>query len=130
MAVRRSSVTYREPLPGRRVNMGTEFNHEGTRYAVRYSRFPDGRLAEVFIDASKAGTHMNVIARDAAVVLSLALQYGTPVAQLRDALTRLPSGEHAGPIGVLLELIESGPVVTCEGEAPRPALVRPQGPVE
>jgi hypothetical protein len=119
---------YREPLPERRVSRRFEFRQETspfTKYIVGYTRFPDGRLAEVFIDADRPGTDLNVIARDAAVVLSIALQYGAPVHQLRDALTRLPSGEPAGPVGIILKRLEDEEdnMITASGRLPKPVPV-------
>jgi ribonucleoside-diphosphate reductase alpha chain len=72
-------------------------------------RFPDGQLAEVFIHTAKAGSDAADIARDAAVVASLALQHGVSAATLRKALTRGSDGKAAGPIGALLDLLEAAP---------------------
>ena len=54
---------------------------QGRRYTIGLSRFPDGTLAEAFIHSSKASCDLADAARDAAVTLSLALQFGTPAAQ-------------------------------------------------
>ena len=51
-----------------------------------------GRLAEVFFNVAKSGTAIENHARDAAVVASVALQYGTPVDVIRHAVTRNGDG--------------------------------------
>jgi hypothetical protein len=47
------------------------------------------------------------MARDAAVVLSIARQCGTPMDLIRSALTKLHDGSCAGAVGVALELADS-----------------------
>jgi len=62
-------------------------------------------LAEIFIDAAKASNDLADAARDAAVVLSIALQYGTPAEAIRAAVTREADGSPAGIVGAVLDLI-------------------------
>jgi hypothetical protein len=50
----------RETLPNRRHGEAIVFECEGFRYRACISRFSDGRLAEVFLDASKPGTGVAV----------------------------------------------------------------------
>jgi ribonucleoside-diphosphate reductase alpha chain len=45
------------------------------------------------------------LARDSAVLLSLALQHGTPLSTIAHALTRNADGSPSGPIGTLVDLI-------------------------
>ena len=47
-------------------------------FSVTIGFYPDGTPGEVFIDGGKTGQDIQSIARDAAVVLSLALQRGAP----------------------------------------------------
>jgi hypothetical protein len=42
-----------------------EFVHDGHRYTASSGRFEDGRVAEIFLDAGKAGTRVEAVARDA-----------------------------------------------------------------
>jgi ribonucleoside-diphosphate reductase alpha chain len=95
----------REPLPHRRLSSTFHFNHGAHRYTATVGTYPDGRPAEVFLSAGKAGTELEAMARDGAVVLSIALQHGAPVDVLRHAMTRLDDGTAAGPLGRLLDLI-------------------------
>ena len=55
----------------------------------------DGTPGEFFIDGGKTGQDVQSTARDAAVVLSLALQHGTPIEAIRHAVTRNSNGEAA-----------------------------------
>jgi hypothetical protein len=92
----------RDRLPNRR---GHELEHGGFRYTAGIGRFDDGRLAELFLDRSKGGTAVDVSARDAAVVASLALQHGVAPETLRHALLRNPDGSAAGPLGAVLDML-------------------------
>jgi hypothetical protein len=100
--------TRREPLPNRRGLELIDFEHSGMRLVAGVGRFPDGRVAEIFLHCPKAGSDAADIARDAAVVASLALQFGCPVETLRHALTRGSDGRAAGPIGAVLDLLDGG----------------------
>lgn len=98
----------RRLLPNRRSSEFYNFEHDGHRYRASVSRFEDGSLAEVFLDGSKPDTAVAIVGRDLAVAASLALQYGCPVETLRKALSRLHSGEAAGPLGALLDIVDGG----------------------
>jgi hypothetical protein len=98
----------REPLPNRRGLELIDFEHGGMRFTAGVGRFPDGRLAEIFMHCAKAGSDAADIARDAAVVASLCLQFGCPVETLRHALTRGSDGRASGPIGAVLDLLDGG----------------------
>jgi hypothetical protein len=98
----------RETLPNSRRGEVFAFECEGISYCSTISRFPDGRLAEVFLDGGKPGAGAAVVAHDVAVAASLALQFGCPADTLRKALLRLSNGSAAGPLGRLLDLAEDG----------------------
>jgi hypothetical protein len=69
----------RERLPDRRGHELFDFRAWRFRFAAGVGRFEDGRLGKILINASnKLGTPVDVNARDAAIVASLALQHGTP----------------------------------------------------
>jgi len=63
----------RQCLPNRRQHELLTFEHEGIRYTAGVGRFADGGLAEIFLNAAKRGTAVDVNARDAAVAVSLLL---------------------------------------------------------
>ncbi|MGJ0397436.1 MAG: hypothetical protein ACR65U_14535 [Methylocystis sp.] len=87
-----------------------DFEFRGGAYVASCSRFQSGQLAEVFIDAvgatSKGVTPLHEDAKDAAVCLSIALQYGAPVEVIRKAVTRTSEGEPTGIVGCVLDLLE------------------------
>lgn len=97
----------RERLPQKRSHQIVEFEHQGITYRAGLGFFEDGRLAEVFIDAGKEGSGVNVAARDAAVVLSLALQSGCDTETIRHALVKLPDGSGSGPLGRLFDILRA-----------------------
>lgn len=95
----------RERLPNRRSHEIYEFECAGVRYVAGVGRFDDGTVAEIFCDAGKPGCAAESAARDAAVIASIALQRGATVADLRHSLARSRSGEAAGPIGKVLDML-------------------------
>jgi hypothetical protein len=95
----------RERLPDRRQHELFEIDHAGIRYVVGVGRFPNGELAEIFLNAPKTGTAAAVNAQDAAIAASLLFQYGCAVETLSKALTRNPDGTAAGPLGAVLDLL-------------------------
>jgi hypothetical protein len=98
----------RHRLANRRFSESFNFECNGLHYCCTISRFPDGRLAEIFINNAKAGSHSDAAAKDAAVVASIALQYGVPVDVIRRALLRDPRGVASSPLGVALDIIAEG----------------------
>ena len=54
---------------------------------------------------AKAGSHSDAAAKDAAVVCSIALQYGVPVDVIRHALLRDLHGRASSPLGAALDAI-------------------------
>jgi hypothetical protein len=95
----------RTQLPSRRAHESVSFDHGGFIYIAGIGHFPDGRLAEIFLNAAKSGTVVEAWARDAAVLASLALQHDVPAETIRRAVTRDEAGKAAGPVGHLLDLL-------------------------
>ena len=54
---------------------------------------------------AKAGTLLDGLLYDAGVLLSLALQYGTPATALAKSVARLEDGNPASPVGELIDVI-------------------------
>ena len=98
----------RERLPNRRPC--TTFNLEvsGLPYTCSVGRFPDGRLAEIFITNHRCGSDAGAAASDSAVVCSIALQYAVPVEVIRKALMRDGRGQARTPLAAALDLIATG----------------------
>jgi len=85
-------------LPNRRLHEVYRFESNGQTYVGGVGRFADGSIAEIFLNATKSGSMVEALAQDAAIVASLALQFGCPprYAPTRDcALRRLrwPAGD-------------------------------------
>jgi hypothetical protein len=95
----------RERLQNRRASTQVAFECNSLSYVATISFFTDGRLAEIFLSNSKAGSHSDSAARDSAVVCSIALQHGTPLDTIRHALMRDSVGRPSSPLGVALDLI-------------------------
>ena len=89
----------RKRLPQRRAS--ETFDLPGYKVTVGY--YNNGMPGEVFISARKAGSDMSAIARDAAILLSLAVQYGVPLIVIQGALTREQSGTSSTVIGRVVD---------------------------
>jgi hypothetical protein len=93
----------RRRLPNRRET--ESYLLPGGDYTVSVGRYEDGAAAEVFISSRKPTSDGAAHARDGAVLISLALQHGVPLEDLRGAITRLHDGSAATVIGAALDLI-------------------------
>lgn len=76
----------REVLPNRRRCETIKSTIQGTNVYITFSRFPDGRIAEVFVDVQRAGTALRGLMSGAAIIFSIALQYGVPLQTLVDSI--------------------------------------------
>jgi hypothetical protein len=104
-----AAIGSRARLPNRRPHESFTFTHAGIRYTAGVGRFVDGRLGEVFLNASKTGTDADTIAKDAAIVASIALQSGVTSETIRHALTRNRDGSASGPLGAALDMLAADP---------------------
>jgi hypothetical protein len=93
----------RRRLPDRRASQTFDVASCGLRFTVTASHFDDRRLAEVFIQNHKADSAAGIMASDAAIAASLALQFGCPVETLRKALKRDGQGRASNPLGAALD---------------------------
>jgi hypothetical protein len=101
----------RQRLANRRYSESFNLEISGLRYTATFSRYPDGRISEIFLSNTKPSSQSDVDARDAAVAASLAFQFGCPLETLRRALLRDPQGNASTPLGCALDIIarESAP---------------------
>ena len=99
-------MSMRERLPNRRGAETFEVEAGGLRYRASVGRYPDGRIAEIFLSSTKLGSAADTAARDSAIAASIALQYGADVETLRKALCRDLRGNASGPLAAVLDLIE------------------------
>ncbi|KRR09650.1 hypothetical protein CQ12_13895 [Bradyrhizobium jicamae] len=80
----------------RRASVAFNFDCEGHRYRATASHYPDGRLAEIFLDTGKINTPLQQHAETSAILVSLLLQHGVEVDAIRHSIS--------GPIAVALDL--------------------------
>ena len=99
----------RQRISDRRQHEVIEFEHDGLGYVLGIGRFEDGAVAEIFLNTVKSGCAAETAARDAAIILSLALQHGCPLETIKHALTKLRDGAPAGPIGHAVDLVAEYP---------------------
>jgi hypothetical protein len=99
------SRTQRERLPSRRLCESFSFELDGLRFTASIGRFADGRVAEVFLNNHKSGNQSDTNARDAAILLSFALQHGADINEIRKALCRNGTGRALGPIARALDIL-------------------------
>jgi hypothetical protein len=95
----------RDLLPARRHAETVAFEFNGSRYRVTFGSYADGRIGEVFLAHDRADSFADALASDAAILASLALQYGCPLEAIAHALRRDARGISSSPIGRALELI-------------------------
>ena len=69
----------RERLPHRRASENFTFELNGLRFTATVSRDASGRVQELFLNNHKFGNQSDTNARDAAILLSFALQYGARI---------------------------------------------------
>jgi hypothetical protein len=98
-------MTSRERLRNRRRSEIFTLELHGLHYVASFSRFDDGRIAEVFLQNHKPASQSDANARDSAIAASLALQYGCPLETLRRALLRDAQGNASTPLGAALDRI-------------------------
>ena len=97
----------RRVLPQRRAAETFDLRFWSQNFTVTVGFYPDETPGEVFIDGGKSGQDVQSTARDAAVVLSLALQHGTPIETIRHAVTRGASEEPASIVGAVVDFIST-----------------------
>jgi hypothetical protein len=104
MAHHPASATRRR-LSDRRGSVTFTFEVGGPKFTATAGRFDDGSLGEIFLQNHKADSTAGIMASDAAIAASLALQFGCPMETLRNALCRDTRGKATGPLGVALDML-------------------------
>jgi ribonucleoside-diphosphate reductase alpha chain len=94
----------RRILPQRRRAETFDLVFRNQLATVTIGYFPDGSPGEIFVDAAKSGDIAH-IARDAAIMVSIALQHGASTATLKHALTRDSAGGPASILGVIVDAL-------------------------
>lgn len=110
-------MAIRKELPQRRYGETFELKHGGqkTTFAVTvgYYTHNDVRvenIGEVFISGGKAGSEVDAVSRDGAVLLSIALQFGVPLTIIQHALTREANGTASTIIGAVVDMLVASSV--------------------
>jgi hypothetical protein len=96
----------RQQLNNRRGAVTFVFQLGGLDYTASVGRFPDGRMAELFLNSTKVGSQADLNAKEAAIAVSLALQFGCPLEVLAAALPRNERGEPNTPASAALALFQ------------------------
>jgi len=98
-------IAARFTLPARRASETFELSFGGQNklFHVTVGYYPNGDVGEVFISGAKAGSEVEAVARDGAVLLSIALQYGVPLETIKHALTREQDGSPSTIIGAVVD---------------------------
>lgn len=73
------------------------------RFLMSVGLFKDGSVAEAFLETHKAATDLQALASDAAIVFSVARQYGTPLQALREGMSRNSDGSPQSLLGALID---------------------------
>jgi hypothetical protein len=114
-------MSERERLPNRRYSATMDMLHADKAFSVSIGFYANGRPAEVFISGPKVGSDNDAIARDGAVLLSLALQYGIPLSVIQATVTRDQNGKPSTIVGAVVDTLVRG---TAEHEHNGLVLVR------
>ena len=99
----------RECLPNKRACETIAFERNGLNYHATVGFFADRRPGEIFLNHDSSDSLADVLASDAAIAVSLALQFGCPIETIRHALKRNSQGEADSPIGAALDLLTVSP---------------------
>ncbi len=95
----------RDPLPQRRTSLTFDLPWADLKkpHTVTISFYPDGRIGEAFVSGGKSGEAVEAIARDSAIMISLALQYGVPLEVLQHAVSRDQDSNPQTIVGAVLD---------------------------
>jgi hypothetical protein len=101
------AMSHRRRLPNRRFSATATFWHKDKRYHMTVGVHDDGTIGDLFLNSGKAGSDQEILEQDAATILSVALQYGTPISVLRHSLAREADGSMASSIGKAIERLSA-----------------------
>lgn len=110
----------RDILPNRRYGETFSIKRPDSTYSVTLGFYDTGRIGEVFITGPKVGSDTAAVARDGAVLLSLALQFGVPLETMRHAITREADASAATIIGAVIDRLSDDKTRSALYEVPAP----------
>ncbi len=100
----------RQILPQRRACETFPIRFWNQQFYVTVGFYSDGTPGEVFI-----GQDVQATARDAAVVLSLALQHGTPLETIKRAISRDSAGNPTAIVGAIIDHLTEASIAQANG---------------
>ncbi len=98
-------MTARTGLPDCRSSITFDVTTRGLKFTATILRYADGSVAEIFLRNHECDSGVGIMATDAVVVCSLALQHGLPLETIRRTLMRDSRGRASGPLGSALDQI-------------------------
>jgi hypothetical protein len=98
-------MTNRRRLANRRSSVTSNVEHHGNRFRMTVGHYETGEIGEIFLNADLANSAFDAFIGDAAILVSLLLQYGCPIREIAHALKRDSLGQPASPIGAALDRI-------------------------
>jgi hypothetical protein len=99
-------MTERLRLPNRRASEFFDLESMNMRFTASISRDDHGVIRELFLDNHKQGSAVGTLVRDAAIILSFALQHSADIDAIRRALCRDSAGNALGPVGAALDILK------------------------
>lgn len=96
-------MTKREHLPPVRKGYIHKVRIGGQKIYLHTGEYPDGRLGEIFLTASKSGTLLQALLDSFSISVSLSLQHGVPLEEYVEAFKHTkfePSGCVSGDEGI------------------------------
>ena len=101
----------RDRLPNRRLSETLAFERDGSQYRMTVGYFPTGEVGELFLNADRGESLLDVLVADAAIAISLALQHGCELQTIAHALKRDKLGLASSPIGAAIDRISKPEVI-------------------
>lgn len=118
----------RRQLPNRRMATNLKARWNGMAIFISCGYYYDGTLGEVFLSAGKLQSGLDTAAKDAAIAISLALQFGCPVETLAHAFLRKDEDTPEGLAGWAMRTIIDKGLDRIDPLDPPAGLEPPEGP--
>jgi len=97
----------RTRLPNCRPNETQVFDRDGIKITLTTGYYENGTVGEIFLNADRADSMIDVLMSDAAIIASIALQHGVPLQQIAHALKRDKFGIASSPIGAAIDRVST-----------------------
>jgi ribonucleoside-diphosphate reductase alpha chain len=113
-------------LPSRRSSIRSDITFGADSYHITQGFYPDGRIGEIFVDRihnpniTKIGSPLDAACKDAAIILSVLLQYGGDLRTLKHSITRDEDNQPMSIIGAIIDSLEEPRVEEEPSEDTKP----------